>query len=218
MLLLPFNKYFLFTSFLIWSVAADCQQGGEVFSLDTATVAGRKYIGALNDQGFILTDSKGATVLKHPGEFFLMQFKDFNNDGYKDIFLDHGGNTPERYSVLVFVRSTGRFKELKGLDQFPDPKPIAGTRYFYSYHKSGCADADWDSDLFSIDNYQAVKLGNISGRGCNSSGVSGAIYIFSVRKEEKTLLKTLSIDLITQYKDKWNYIRKYWADNYKEFI
>gem|GEM_PF-5245252 len=34
----------------------------------------------------------------------------------------------------------------------PPPQRINGTHYFYSYHKSGCADMDWDSDLFYIHN------------------------------------------------------------------
>jgi len=148
-----------------------------VFSFDTTIIQSTKYTGLLNSKGFFLLNSKLDTVLKHGGDYFDFIFRDFNKDGFKDIFLDHGGNTPDRYSLLVYLPSSKRFKEIKDFEHFPAPEHINGTNYYYSYHKSGCADMNWDSDLFYINNFTAIRIGNISGRECNNSGIKDAIYI-----------------------------------------
>lgn len=188
------------------------------YSVKTITVKGKTYTGFLNPSGFYLADIKNKTVVFQPGDYFTWEMKDFDGDGNKDLFLDKGGNTPEWYDVLVFV-SADRYKKVDGFHLFPAPTQIKGTPYFYSYHKSGCADNNWDSDLFYVKNFKAIRIGNISGNACENSGTKGGVYINKVRGERTTRLKTLPVDTLATYKDyKWGFIKSYWTKNYKLFL
>lgn len=78
---------------------------------------------------------------------------------------------------------------------------------------------NWDSDLFNIQNFKAVRIGNISGRECENSGIKDGVYINTVRGEKKTLVKTLPASTLAKYKDhKWGFIKDYWTRNYKQFL
>ena len=89
----------------------------------------------MTPDGFQLLNSKNEIYLRHSGDYFTWQFKDFNKDGYNDIYLDRGGNTPERFDLLVYVPTTKSFRQIKDFENFPAPENISGTKYFYSYHK-----------------------------------------------------------------------------------
>jgi len=79
---------------------------------------------------------------------------------------------------------------------------------------------NWDSDLFYIDNFKAVRIGNISGRECNNRhGVKDAIAINKVQSGKIKRVKTLPIETIRKYDDfKWGFIKDYWTTNYKLFL
>ena len=99
---------------------------------------------------------------------------------------------------------------------FPDPKPIQGTKYYYSYHKNGCADMDWVSGLFYINNIKAERIGMIDGEGCGPDEVKTAIYIYKVKKNKKTLFKVYPKNTIEKYKEyKWGFMRQFWPEKYK---
>lgn len=188
------------------------------YSVKTVTVEGKKHIGFLNISGFYLLDFRHKTIVFQPGDYFTWELKDFDGDGNKDIFLDKGGNTPNRYDLLIFI-STSRFRKIDGFDLFPAPTQIKGTKYFYSYHKSGCADMNWDSDLFYLRSFKAVQIGNISGSECENSGIKDGVYINKVRGTKKTLVKTFPVGMLAKYKDyKWGFIKDYWTKNYKHFL
>ena len=195
------------------------QNDTSIYSQQTVTIKGKKYNGFLTPDGFQLLNSKNEIYLRHLGDYFTWEFKDFNKDGYKDIYLEKGGNTPERFDLLLYVTTTRVFRQVKDFEYFPAPENIKGTRYFYSYHKSGCADMNWDSDLFYIKDCKAIRLANISGNECENSGIKDGLYITKVLGAKKFLFKTLSIDTVHTYKeDKWGFIKEYWTKNYKIFL
>ena len=108
------------------------------------------------------------------------------------------------------------FKEVKNFYDFAAPESIAGTNFYYSYNKAGCADETWESLLFRIDNYIPVILGYINGDGC---GIKDGIYIYRQRGENKTLINKLPLKTIQSYKDyKWGFLKSYWTKNYRKFI
>ena len=190
-----------------------------IYSQQTVTIQGKKYNGFLTPDGFRLLNSKNQIYLKHSGDYFTWEFKDFNKDGYRDIYLDKGGNTPERFDLLLFLPKTKSFRQVKYFENFPAPENISRTKYFYSYHKSGCADMNWDSDLFYINDFKAVRLANISGSECENSGIKDGLYINKLNGDKKILFKTLPIDAVHKFKDdKWGFIKKYWTENYKLFL
>jgi len=166
----------------------------------------------------MLVRNERDTLLKTSEVYFSLKFKDFDKDGFEDLFLDKGGNIPERYDLYFYSSAEKKFKQISGFDKFPDPTNIAGTKYFYSYHRNGCADQDWLSDLFYLDNFKIIRIGKIDGVGCGSDRTPTAIYIYKLNKEQKKLIKTLPISTITTFKeDKWGFIRDYWIKNYRQF-
>jgi hypothetical protein len=146
------------------------------------------------------------------------KFEDFNKDGYKDIIISYPQNVPGIEGLLLYNKAAKTFKKVVGFEGFPAPEAIPGTRYYYSYHHSGCADMDWTSDLFYIDSYKPVKIATIEGYDCADSGIKDGLYIYKKSGEKKTLLSRLSIKTINNYKDhKWGFIKAYWYKNYKLF-
>lgn len=79
---------------------------------------------------------------------------------------------------------------------------------------------NWDSDLFYISHYRAIRIGNIAGRQChNRDGVKDAVYVYKIEGVKEKLVKTLPISVIWKYKDvKWGFIKSYWGVNYKHFL
>jgi hypothetical protein len=203
--------YIAFIVFLTSPVLLNAQQ------VQTAMIGGKRYTGHLDQFGFFLLTQKGDTILSLPQEsYFEYKFKDFNQDGYKDIYLDWGGNSVDKYSLYVFVPATKKFKEIKNFSDFPAATQIKGTNYYYSYSKAGCADNTWISDLFYIKNWTAINIGYINGEGC---GIKDGIYIYNVKAGKKKLIKTMPLNTIEKYKEKkWGFIQDYWTKNFQSFL
>ena len=131
-------------------MAGFSQNDTTIYDYQPVVIRGTKYRVYTTTFGTYIIKGKRDTVLNLDRQYFTVKFKDFNNDGYKDIFFDLGGNTPERYDLFIFNPKSGWFTEIKNFNDFPSPIRIKGTRYYYSYHKSGCADMNWDSEFCSI--------------------------------------------------------------------
>jgi hypothetical protein len=185
----------------------------------TAKIHGKQYEAIWNQEQRMITvvrESKDTILNILSDNFVGVEFRDFNKDGHKDIFLEWGGNMPDRYSLYLFIPSSGRFKEIENFSEFPAAKTLTGTKYYYSYYKAGCADHAWGSHLFYIKNFKIITIGNIKGDGC---GIDDGINIYKVKNAKKTLLRTLPLDTIDKYKDyKWGFIKQYWTTNYKKFV
>jgi hypothetical protein len=181
------------------------------------TVQGRQYKGNLEKSHFVLLNSHGDTVLYPGGDYYMSYaFRDFNQDGNKDVLLEVSDNTPGRYELFLYSPKRHKFKEVKGFYDFATPVPIKGTRFYYSYNRAGCADNTWESYLFYIENYKPVKLGYINGEGC---GNKDEIYIYRQRGNKKALIKTLPLKTIEEYKEyKWGFFKSYWTKYYRQFI
>lgn len=163
----------------------------------------------------IILNEKFDTIYKHND--FIDEYKiiDFNGDGYQDIELDYISNIPGIIDVLIFDKKKKFFFIIDNLQDFPSPQKINKTNYFYSYHRSGCADYNWDSDLFYISNYKCFKIGNISGRGCGYEERNG-IFINKIVNEKEVEINWIKRDS-GYYNDKWEFIEKYWTKNYLKF-
>jgi hypothetical protein len=191
-----------------------------LYRADSAIILGEKFTAVykINDTLYVL-NKRSDTILKVPDLHPNFEFDDFNGDGAKDIRIHYMSNVPAIQDLLLFDKFKKNFKLVKNFSNFPDPNPVKGTKYYYSYHRSGCADMNWDSDLFYIENYKAIRIGNISGRQCdNQDGEKDAVYIHKVYHEKTILFRTLPIGTIWGYKDlKWGFIKEYWTKNYKLF-
>src|SRR5207253_1429170 len=98
--------------------------------------------------------------------FWDIEFPDFNGDGNLDIMLVYGGNNFS-YFLYLFDSVTNNFKGVEHFGYFPHAIQLkTDPKYYYSYHRAGCADMNWVSDLFKIESFKAIQLGHIHGQGC----------------------------------------------------
>ena len=178
-----------------------------------------------NNKGITILNSKKKIVFNLnfetydvPGSFANFDFVDFNHDGYKDLLIDYLTNVPDIQTLALYDKKTETFKLVKNFEKFPASIRLPNSNLYYSFHRSGCADYNWDSDLFKIVNFRAVKIGNISGLGCDQDKTQG-VFIYQIIGNKEVLLKKYPISIIERYKNwKWGFIRYYWIHNYSKFL
>jgi len=187
----------------------------ENFRFDTVTIDSKIFIACQSNlRNLVVTNENQDTVYDHPDWTNGIEFTDFNDDGYPDILLEYMTNVPGVVDLALFEKSTGTFRLVDNF-HFPSPQKVQGTKYRYSYHRSGCADSDWDSDLFYLNGYTPVRIGNIHGSGCEGNEKNG-IFISKVTNDKKTLVTEI-IRESGYYDDKFDFIKEYWSKNYKLF-
>lgn len=143
------------------------------------------------------------------------EFLDANNDGFLDILFRFPGNVPGMSDLFLFDAGYNTFKEVAGFRNYPDPKRILNTKFLYSYRRSGCADMNWDSDLFFIDkNFKPVKVANIHAIECNTDRARG-IFVYKIAKNKRRKVELIENPIEG---DKWDFIDKYWKKNYKKLL
>ena len=152
-----------------------------------------------------------------------IEFPDFNKDGNVDILLTYFGNNPT-YFLYLFNPVKIRFISIDGYMKYPDAVQLkSNPKYYYSYHRAGCADMNWVSDLFKIVDFKIVQVGHIDAQGCDSEKelYPQVIQIFKVTNNdaEKMLLLTKLpyIKTLKKIDDKWEFIEKYWNQNLQKF-
>lgn len=194
------------------------QTDSSIVHVDTATILGQHYTAIYRtDDYFFVINSTNDTVFSNKELCPNFEFDDFDKDGYKDIRFHYMANSPIEELVL-FDKQAKIFRKVANFNNYPEPEKIIGTKYYYSYHKSGCADMNWESDLFYIENFKTFRIGNISGIECHDRDKKDGIYINKVTREKNVLYETLSVEILGKYKDyKWGFIKEYWTKNYTTF-
>lgn len=190
-----------------------------IVTRDSILIAGELYtiVFKINDTLYII--NRGDTIAKYAHMSPYFSFEDANGDSFKDIVInDPMAMYVAMKQLLLYDSRRKCFVEIVDYAYFPDPTRINKTQYYYSYHHSGCADMNWDSDLFIFRNDSAVSIGRISGRECVYNELEDGIYIYKMNGDSSTLYKTKSIDILQNYKDyKWGFITEYWNQNYWRF-
>ncbi|MCF8391502.1 MAG: hypothetical protein K9H12_12465 [Bacteroidales bacterium] len=207
--------------FLIITLTSNCQEtliDTSIIYADTARIDGISYTAIFRtDDFFYILDSKENIVFKSKDYYRFFEFTDFNNDGKKDLMFSYLGNNPIKDLILYDIKNR-KFVPVKNFKAFPEPIRIKGTKYYYSYHRSGCADMNWDSDLFYIENFIAIRLGKVSGRECDNSDEKNGVYIYKLKGNKEELIEAKDINEIHKFKnDKWDFIIEYWTKNYMTF-
>ncbi len=190
-----------------------------ILNVSSAAIGNMQYTALYKSDNYLyIIDSTGNIIFKQKDFHPNFEFKDIDSDGNKDLVISHMTNVPGVQDLLLFDKKNQIFVPVQNFSKFPDHKPIKGTKYFYSYHRSGCADMNWDSDLFFIENFRAKKIGNISGKGCDDENEKKSINIYIFSNDTKSLIETFPIDTIGKYENyKWGFINDYWTSNYKKF-
>lgn len=147
------------------------------------------------------------------------EFVDFNQDGYIDLKITWTYNT-RRSWLYLFDSARMEFIRVSGFWDFPDAQIIKNDHdYFYSYIKNGCADMNWLSHLFKIDNFKTVKVATIYGEGCSENQETRQIRIVKhLLDNTPALIETIPYDTIDTYRNyKWGFIEDYWNGNINKF-
>lgn len=192
----------------------------QVFKRDTLINDNQKYIvkhfrDENLDFSLLILNEKFDTIYKHFDYIDEYEILDFNEDGFKDLRLDYITNTPDVVDIVLFDSISKRFEIVKDLGYYPSPFKIKNSNYYYSYHRAGCADLNWESDLFYIKDYRCIKIGNISGRGCGYEKRNG-IFINKIVDKKAVEINWIKRDS-GYYDDKWEFIENYWTKNHLKF-
>ncbi len=170
-----------------------------------------------DDYSGCITNKNNDTVFKESNLQSIPIFKDFDNDGCTDVLFK--SNIDDSYNLIMFDKKNRKFKKVENFIEYPDPVNISRSKYFYSYHSSGCADECWDSDLFFIENFNVIKIGNISRTiDTDDTKYEDVIVVNKIRKGRKILYGKIDFEIIEQQdRDKWKFIEEYWNKNYSKF-
>jgi hypothetical protein len=184
---------------------------------DLIRVNNTQYKIDLNKDFFSIRNLKTKAIIKRTNRNFVgFKFGDFDKDGLTDIFVEWGGNMPDRFSLFVFLKADDKYIEVEKFSDFPAAIPLKGTRFYYSYFRAGCADNAWGSDLFYIGKRSAIKIGRIKGDGC---GIDDRIVVSRIDKDKTVEIERLPIETIQKFEDtKWGFIAQYWEKNFRKFL
>lgn len=165
--------------------------------------------------------AKGETIvdtLDQPTAIGYMEAVDFDKDGNSDILLDYIGNNPT-FHLYLYDISTSTFRHIDNYLSFPEGQQLEGNReLYYSYHRAGCADLNWVSDLFTIKDFKITHLAHLYAEGCE--GEQQGISVFKVianKSDSTTLIETIKYSS-EQNDSKGDIIKKYWNENWTKFL
>jgi hypothetical protein len=222
----------LFFFILTWSCSFAQQNilenDSNIVAIDSVSINHKIYkaIFTLNETSHIpystlyILNSNGLIIFQDStnNDFANSKFIDFNGDGYKDLLISYVTNVPGIQDLILFDPQNNKFRKVTDFTEFPASQKIKGTNYYYSYHRSGCADMYWDSDLYELKNNQIKKMGHIAGRACNDPELKDGIYIFTVLDKKEKKISFYPIETLNNYKNgKWGFIKSYWTKNHNKF-
>jgi hypothetical protein len=186
---------------------------------DTLIINNLRFIQTLLDNKFnCLISSTGDTIVKAENYYFEAQFLDINEDGYKDIRVSFFSSNPSQSDNYLFDKELNTFKQIENCELHI--QKIKDTKFYYSYSRTGCSDMNWESYLSKIENYKLVNYGYIHGQGCDFEVKDNpqVIEIYKITDSgEKLESKLPYLKYIHTFDDKWDFIEKYWRQNYKTF-
>lgn len=189
-------------------------------SYDTATIFNEKYyaIYRSDEELLYIVSATREIILKQRGMGPDLLFVDFNDDGFKDIVVTFKSDAPDVKALLLFDYKEKNFRPVVGFDVYAEPVLITGTNLYYSYSPAGCANFDWNSDLFYIKDYKAIKTGNMNVNQCPNSEAENGIYIRKLKEGKMELEDKIPLTVFANYPDgKWGFLTDYWNKNYKKF-
>jgi hypothetical protein len=221
-------KKYLFSLFLFYSTILF----GQEYNSDTSFIINKQTFKIqtreINSDQVALKIYRNTKLIKvdtlDAGGLSNLKFPDFDKDGNKDIMLTYMGNN-FTYDLYLFDKTKNVFRFVKGFDRFPDAQQLkTNPKYYFSYHRAGCADMNWVSDIFFISNFNTIHIGQIYGKGCDFDikAEPQVIKIYKIvgnsEDNEKLIAKLPYQKNIPEFGDKWNFIKRYWEKNYLKVV
>ncbi len=143
------------------------------------------------------------------------ELEDFDDNGLLDIRMYHLSNIGGISELILYDKKSKSFKEVKNFTEFAQPTKLENSEYWYSYQRRGCADANWESKLFRIQDFKAIEMGKIDGIFCDSDTIKG-IFIYKTSEEKMTKIHSEKMRK-EEFIDRDAYVKDYWKNNYKKF-
>jgi hypothetical protein len=169
-----------------------------------------------NEMNLTILNSQKDTIYVHDTYATNgFNFEDFDNNGILDIRLEQITNVGGVSELIFYDKDKKIFKAVEDFSNYPNPIKVKNTKYWYSYHRSGCADINWGSELFKIENFKVIKIGEIEGIGCEEEKENG-IFIYKTKGDSRKRILSEKREP-GYYADKWDYIENYWNKNFKKF-
>lgn len=190
---------------------------GYLRSLDTLVVVRDTYFMYRYYSGLTVVFDMDNSIIDRDSNYIQnWGTEDFNGDGFSDIRYSYSMNTPGVDRLLLFIPKSKTFEEVPNFIDFASAKKVGETGFYYSYRKAGCADQNWISKLFIIDELQCVEKGWIHGRGCSEKYGPTGIYTYRTLGVTRVPVDTF-LRPQGHYEDKWEFIEEYWMERYTEF-
>ncbi|WP_028376124.1 hypothetical protein [Leeuwenhoekiella sp. MAR_2009_132] len=185
------------------------------YKYESETIDKIRYEFFIDKNGeFKIKDESGEIQFSQVENITDFEIKDFDLDGYKDVIIIHPSNRVLE-TLLIYNSSLQKFILIDNFTNYPSSKKIETSRFYYSYQGAGCAQNDWISHLYFIDNYKIIDKGLIVGYGCLKNEKNG-IYIYKIAEKDTTLIKYIKNENGFG-QEKFDLIDNYWSNNLEKF-
>ena len=207
----------IFILAIICSIVSSCNdlerfnRNGQ-YKIDTIKINDQELIRAsskLHTKGIFYLDGDAIFA---GNTFDMTALYDVNNDGFDDIRAYDllGPNDTKHIHTYFFNPHTNKFHEILG---YKMPFEIlSGTQYYFSElkHVSGC---QINSDLLTVNNYQAEIIGKINMEQCNSDNNHITLHKIIDDTEQEILRRPVS-EVETEFPADYifgNYVEQFWT-------
>lgn len=188
------------------------------------------FLQELHEGGFVIEFKRENKTLTRDTicteHFNNIEFSDFNHDSYQDVFISILTNVPTQI-LYLFDKQSNMFRQVAGYDEISEAHSLEqNENYYYSYRRAGCADFNWISELFYIEQFEIIRLAYIDGQGCKANlsdpeGPTEFIYIYEIMDNQEDKMHLVAKypynTCISEFDDKWSFLERYWNRNYIKF-
>ncbi|KAB2807338.1 hypothetical protein [Phaeocystidibacter luteus] len=164
-----------------------------------------------------LASSEGDTLIIS-GAAGGIDIFNFDEDGYVDITFSYLGNYRVA-DLYLYDKGSKSYRRVVGFEEVSDAQRFSEKRgYYYDYQTRGCADFNWKSTLFYIEDFRVISVAEIEFTGCPQSEKERKLEVYSAPKSDERILlesENLPEDM---FNNKWDFIRDYWKENWRSFV
>lgn len=178
--------------------------------IDTTVIADQTFVvyQSSNDTLTIINlESKEEQRFQTPFPSFSIE--DFNGDKLDDIVISTISNISGIIQLLLFNNDKGNFKWIQDIFKFPNARRISDSNLYYSYSRNGCADENWKSFLFRIEDFEITEIEELRVVGCEYNQAEHGMFLKTFVDESSEFNKIGGLDLMGEL-SKWEFIAEFW--------
>lgn len=165
-----------------------------------AEILSQKYHADYRSNSMLYLINKNDTLIAQKEEGLSpvpLKFEDYNGDGNLDIRYGYNSNYYFEM-VILFDSKTKQFRKIENIDnpEYSYSKKLKKTDLYFSYSPNGCEKNNWESYLFSIENFKVLPLGRIKYKQCVDD--EKGMYVFKINGKEKVLIDKLDLKKVDE--------------------